>query len=178
MNAVSPMPVTTAATATATNADRRPTAGAALVAALTTSMITDPIPGYVGIRGATAYNEAAFRWFLAADRVRARRLQRCLFLVLVAIRQHTGRNVRLPQGVSQAVFRGLGASVREVDLVGWFREEHVAAALLVQGPQPPDPSAATLIATRVTPAVASQLPATLARDLRVRVVRLGHAFRE
>jgi hypothetical protein len=136
-------------------------------------MTADPTPGYVTLRGARAYNEAAFRRFLAADRVRAHRLHRALFLVLVSIQRRPGRTSLLPDAVATAVFRGLGSTVREVDLVGWFREQRVAAALLVQGPHTPEQAAAAQIAARVRPAVETRLSAAQARNLRIRVVRLG-----
>ena len=132
-------------------------------------------PGYAGIRGALAYNEAAFRRFLAADRARAVRLQRCLFLVLVTIQHRPGRAALLPNRVARSVFLALGATIREVDLAGWFREQRVAAALLVQGPQPPE-SAAAQIAARIRPAVEMRLSKSQARALRIRVVRLGNPF--
>ena len=69
-----------------------------------------------------AYNEAAFRHFLAVDRPRAERSQRFLYLVLVAVRQSPGRRAKLTDATAAALFRGLGASVREVDFVGWYRE--------------------------------------------------------
>lgn len=136
----------------------------------------DSTPGYAGIRGARAYNEAAFRRFLAADRARAVRLQRCLFLVLVTIQHWPGRAALLPNRVARSVFLALGATVREMDFTGWFREQRVAAALLVQGPQPPEYSAAARIAARVRPAVEMRLSKSQARWLRIRVVRLGTPF--
>lgn len=141
-------------------------------------MLLDSTPGYVPLPGAQVYNEAAFRRFLAADRARAVRLRRCLFLVLVSIRRQPGRSVRLPTVTATAVFRGLGASVREVDFVGWFREERVAAALLVQGPYSSSSSTAARIVARVRPAIEGRLPASLVSGLRVRVVRLGSASRD
>lgn len=136
-------------------------------------MTPDLIPGHIGIRGTQAYNEAAFRWFLNADRIRARRLHRPLFLVLVAVNHQPGRAARLPEAMVSPVFRGLASSVREVDFVGWFREGYVAGALLVQGPRQPDPAAVVHITERIKPALTSHVSASVARTLRVRVVRLG-----
>ena len=44
-----------------------------------------------------------------------------------------GRRAKLTDATAAALFRGLGASVREVDFVGWYREGQVAAAVLAQG---------------------------------------------
>ena len=120
-----------------------------------------------------AYNEAAFRYFLAVERVRTERSKRFLYLVLITIRQTTGRAAKIPDATAGAIFRGLGTSVREVDLVGWFREGHVAAAVLAQGPKPPDGKAAPFIAQRILSELAKQLSTTDASHLRVRVARLG-----
>src|SRR5262245_36962594 len=81
----------------------------------------------------SAYDEDAFRHFLSVDRSRALRLRRVLYLVLVALRQSPGRNATLSDASAAALFRGLGASVREVDYVGWYQQRQVAAAVLPQG---------------------------------------------
>lgn len=137
------------------------------------AMFPHSTPGYDAASGAPVYNEAAFRQFLAADRARAERLHRCLFLVLVSIRQEPSRPPVLSTAVATSMFRGLSASVREVDFVGWFREGRVAAALLVQGPDSPEASAAATIAARVRCEVEAWLPSQLTGALRIRVCRLG-----
>lgn len=149
--------------------------GPVLAGPIERSMLPDSTPGYAGIRGARAYNEAAFRRFLAADRARAARLQRCLFLVFVTIQHRPGCAALLSNHVAASVFRALDATVREVDFTGWFREQRVAAALLVQGPQPPEYSATAQIAARISSAVEMRLSKSQARGLRIRVVRLGSA---
>lgn len=139
--------------------------------------MSDPIPGHSRFRGGEAgqaYNEAAFRYFLAVDRVRAQRSARPLYLVLVTIRASLGRAAALPDTTAALLFRGLGAAVREVDFVGWYRERHVAAAVLVQGGKTPEASVTRAIASRVLTHLARRLPAESPR-LRVRVVRLGGA---
>ena len=120
-----------------------------------------------------AYNEAAFRHFLAVDRSRAQRSQRCLYLVLVAIRESPGRRVKLTDTTSAALFAGLGASVREVDFVGWYQEGRVAAAALAPGVNTSDGGAAPSIADRVLAALKKRLSVAESKNLRVRVVRLG-----
>ncbi len=137
------------------------------------AMFLDSTPDYDPFTGARVYNEAAFRQFLAADRARAERRRRCLFLILVSIRHEPTQPATLSTAVAASMFRGLSASVREVDFVGWFREGRVAAALLVPGPQSPDASAAATIAARVRQAIEAWLPAPLAGALRIRVYRLG-----
>ena len=119
-----------------------------------------------------AYNEAAFRHFLAVDRSRARRSHRRLYLVLIALREGIGRRATLTDATAAAIFRGLGASVREVDFVGWYEEGRVAGAVLSQGAKTTD-AAAVAISDRVLLSLRKQLPAPHSTNLRVRVVRLG-----
>src|SRR5262245_51018070 len=140
-------------------------------------MSVDPVPAYVvGLRGARralVYNQTVFRYFLALELSRARRRQRCLFLVLVAIRERSGRIAMLPDSAISAIFLGLCASAREVDFIGWFREARVAAALIVQGARTPAPDAAAQVAARARRAIESRLSAPLLARLRVRVIRFG-----
>ena len=98
-------------------------------------MALESIPAYTGFRGGPvgqAYNEAAFRYFLDADRRRVERSGRSIILVLASIRQSPGRAARLPDATAAAFFAGLAAGVREVDFVGWVpgrpRRRRCAAA--------------------------------------------------
>ena len=119
------------------------------------------------------YNEAAFWHFLGVERSRAQRSQRFLYLVLIAIQQSTGRRGKLTTATAAALFRGLAASVREVDFMGWYQDGRVPAAVLVQGVKPSDGGAAPSIADRVRGELTKGLSATELKNLRVRVVRLG-----
>ena len=136
----------------------------------------DSMPSHAGFprrHVCQVYNEAAFRYFLAVERSRAQRSQRVLYLVLVAIRMGAGHRAKLTDATAAAIFRGLGASVREVDFVGWYQESHVAAAVLVQGVKSSDGGAAPLIVDRMRSELKKELSATESRNLRLRVVRLG-----
>jgi len=142
-------------------------------------MALDSIPAYSGFRGGQvgqAYNEAAFRHFLAVDRWRAERSTRSLLLVLVTMRESPGALVKLAEATAAALFCGLGACVREVDFVGWYREGYVAAAVLSQGVKV-SVEVPGLVAERVLPALRKRLPADQSTNLRVRMVRLGGRVR-
>jgi len=119
-----------------------------------------------------AYNEAAFRHFLAVDLSRARRSRRFLYLVLVAVRNGVGRRAKLTDATAALLFRSLGSSVREVDFVGWYYESYVAAAVLFQGTKTDD-AVAAIVADRVRAAVKQKLAAPQSARARVRVFRLG-----
>lgn len=138
-------------------------------------MTTPSIPDYAGFRGgpiANAYNEAAFRYFLDADRRRIQRCERSILLVLVSIRAQAGRSAPLTDELASQLFTGLSASVREVDFVGWYREGRVVGAVLPQAVSATD-ELRDLIAHRVLTSLKKSMPGHRAADLRVRVVVLG-----
>src|SRR5262245_62028831 len=83
-------------------------------------------------RNGRVYDEAAFRHLLSVDRRRAARATRVLFLVLIGIRRRRGRCARLTDNQAADLFDGLETCVRDTDLVGWYREGYVAAAVLPQ----------------------------------------------
>ena len=142
-------------------------------------MALESIPAFCGFRGGRsghAYNEAAFRLFLAADRWRAERSTRSLLLVLVTVRASAGPSAKLTDATAAAIFAGLGACFREVDFFGWYREGRVAAAVLPQGVSASG-DVRYLIAERVLPVLRKQLSADQSTNLRVRVVRLGGRIR-
>jgi hypothetical protein len=130
-------------------------------------------PGYTKFHGGVAglaYNEAAFSHFLAIERRRAERSRRSVLLVLVSAQSQTGRPAVLDQMAASALFARLGAAVREVDFVGWYREGRVAAAVLTQQ-VPASVEACNRVVARVTAAL--NIPAIGAHGrLRVRVVSL------
>ena len=129
-------------------------------------------PSYSGFASGAAgqaYNQTAFRHFLAIERRRAERAGRSLLLVLVAVRGSRADN-RLAGATAAAIFRGLGETVREVDFVGWFREGVIAGAVLTQGATAAEPTRA-MVADRITRVLQAHLPASLGRSVRVRVVR-------
>ena len=136
-------------------------------------MQTSPVPAFTPFRsGSTgfAYNQAAFRHFLDLERQRAQQLRRLLLLVLVNVRTETGQEATFAPTETSRVFAALGAAARDVDLVGWFRENRVMAVLMVQPSRPLD-DVRRIVADRVTRALHSEFGS--ARPLRVRVVTLG-----
>ena len=137
-------------------------------------MIPGSTPAYSGFRAGNigqAYNEAAFRYFLAVDRRRARRSQRPLLLVLASLRERPGTNAQLTPQQTAAFFAALAACVREVDFIGWFREGRVPAAVLAQGAGAAcDPA---VITRRILSTLRTSLPKHRSGDVHVRVIRIG-----
>ena len=123
-------------------------------------------------RRARAHNEEAFRYFLAVERARASRARRCLVLVLIAFRKQPLVSSGMSPAIAESIFSSLWASVRDVDFIGWFREELVAGAVLAQGAHPPDPEVARRIGRRLVETLRRCLPPDAAGRLHVRVVQL------
>jgi hypothetical protein len=119
-----------------------------------------------------AYNERAFRYFLGIERNRGERSQRSSLLVLVNLKRASDTTAQMTPSVAAKIFAGLSLCVREVDFVGWHRENRVAGAVLAQGSDTPDPDVSRRISQRVSEVVGEQLPAHIADRLHVRLVHL------
>jgi hypothetical protein len=135
----------------------------------------EPVPAYAPFRCGDlgfAYNEAAFRHFLGLERQRAHRSGRSLLLILVQTRGSAdSRRTFDTRGASQ-VFHALGSGVREVDVVGWFRDDRVAGAIV-----PLNADATADASSRVASRIERMLKVEMGQEqlarIRVRVVRLG-----
>ena len=117
-----------------------------------------------------AYNEEAFRYFLEIERKRAARLGRPCLLLLVGLKDQAKPNVRISPVLATKLFSSLWLCLRETDVIGWYREDRVAGAVLTQladGPPEPD-----VIRQRVTGALAESLRSDLARRFQVHVYQL------
>ena len=138
-------------------------------------MTLESIPDYSGFPGGSTgpiYNEAAFKYFLDVDRARLRRSQRSIVLVLASIRRQAGRAVHLTDASAVPLLEGLTGSVREVDFVGWYRQNSVAGAVLPQAGVAADHER-RLISSRITASLQKSLPRDVAAHLHLRVVCLG-----
>ena len=118
------------------------------------------------------YNEEAFRYFLALERKRSEQSHRSFLLLLVNVKKQPGMSNRIPPAIAASLFSGLGLSVREVDFIGWFREERVAGAVLTQGAHSPENDASAGIGQRIIETLSESVPPEIARRLHVRVLQL------
>jgi hypothetical protein len=138
-------------------------------------MTLDVTPAHSELRNASfgqAYNEAAFKYFLEVDRRRIRRSDRSILLVLVSVRERSGRNALLTEELATQLFAGLAASVREVDFVGWYRHDRVLGAVMPQAASAPA-DLRNLISRRVLQSLERHVARDHAGSLRVRVAVLG-----
>jgi hypothetical protein len=81
----------------------------------------------------------------------------------------------MPPAVAARIFSELWLCLREVDMVGWYREGRVAGAVLAHGDDPPSPDVATRIGDRITDTLRQRVPAAVAKRLQVRVMQLRPA---
>lgn len=110
---------------------------------------------YGGVAG-QAHNETAFHYILNIERRRAERAEQSVSLVLVR-RVNPGRSVKIDAAAAAGIFSALGESVREADLIGWYRQDIVAGAVLIQPPGPPH-DIRHLLTSRVTDALREKMP--------------------
>jgi hypothetical protein len=119
-----------------------------------------------------ACNEEAFRHFLAIERKRSRRSGRPFLLLLVGLKKRRRFAGRVDAAVAAKLFACLWLSLRESDVVGWFREGRVAGALLTQHGEAAATNVADLVCDKVRRSLQESLPSELVRHLDVRAFRL------
>jgi hypothetical protein len=129
--------------------------------------------GFVEIADARAvYSEAAFRYFMALELRRSRRVLRPLLLVLVSLHKRDTSGPRLSPALAGMVFRALERCVREVDFVGWHRDQEVAGAVLSVH-APTAVKTRELVCSRVTRELNQRLTTEESARLHVRAIELG-----
>jgi len=116
-----------------------------------------------------AYNEEAFRYFLASERKRSERSGCPFLLLLVDLKEQEGLSARIDSVVASNLFSNLWLCLRETDLVGWYREERVAGAVLTEIGDGRQTEVSPLIGQRVTEGLYERLPSGVVRRLRVRI---------
>jgi hypothetical protein len=119
-----------------------------------------------------AYNQDAFRYFLEIEHKRAGRAHRPVLLLLLDLREPPATGARIDPVLAAKLFSVLWISLRETDVIGWYREDRVAGAVLTQVEDGLRLEARGVIRERVTGALCQGLSADLARRLRVRVYQL------
>jgi hypothetical protein len=119
-----------------------------------------------------ACNEEAFRHFLAIERKRSRRSGRRFILLLVGLKKRRRLVGRFDADVAAKLFACLWLSLRESDVVGWFRDGRVAGALLMQAGEAPGTNITDLVCGKVRLSLEESLPADFVRRLDVRAFRL------
>jgi hypothetical protein len=127
----------------------------------------------LGCPPGTEYDEDTFLYFLAVERARARRSNNPLRLLFATLEPVPGKPAPIPPESATRLIEGLRLSLRETDVMGWFRQDRVAGAVLTARADAPGPGMSSAIEQRVGQGLRQRLPAEAARSLRVRVIQLG-----
>lgn len=122
-----------------------------------------------------AYNQEAFRHLLAIEQARADRSHCSLLVVLISIRGESGGAIGFAPRVAARIFNALWLCVRDVDFTGWYTQNQVAAAVLIQDRTIPAADDMLRIQSRINEALHRRIPSAAAPGLRVRVLQMGAA---
>jgi hypothetical protein len=122
-----------------------------------------------GARPGEPYNEQLFHWFLSIERRRAARSNRPLFLLLVDPKPLCGAPPRVDQAIANMLLVAVRSSLRQTDIVGWYRSERVVGAVLAECRVRASSSVSAAVGQRVADALESRLTPELARQFRVRI---------
>jgi hypothetical protein len=122
-------------------------------------------------RVARTYNEEPFQYLLSVERERAARANRPLLVMLVRKRTKPGTRALIDRQTSARIFTALSACVREVDFIGWYREDRIIGAVLAQGTGSADADSVQRIAERAANVLSDAVQASLAQTIRIKVVQ-------
>lgn len=115
-----------------------------------------------------AYNEEAFCFLLDIERRRFEASGEPFVLMLIDHRdRRTGTGI--DSAVGARVFASLTRSLRDTDVIGWYRQGRAIGACLTHLGDAPVVDVSRQMADRVTRAFVADLPNELAGQLRVRV---------
>ena len=119
------------------------------------------------------YSEETFLYFLNMERARTGRSTQRLRLLLATLEPETGKPVPIPPASAARLFKALKLLLRDTDIMGWYRQDRVAGAILTARAGTPEDETASLIEERVREGLMKRLPSSLARVLRVQVTQQG-----
>lgn len=124
--------------------------------------------------GGAAYGEDAFHYFVAVECARARRSKQPVRLLFASLEPFPGQPVALGSASAARLFKGLTLALRGTDVMGWYRQDRVAGAVLsAHGDGSTSGIDGTAIEQRVGSRLRQCLPSRVARALRVHVMELG-----
>jgi hypothetical protein len=124
-------------------------------------------------RPGAEYDEETFLHLLAMEQARAGRSSQRVRLLLATLEPVPGKPVEIPPPVAVRLFEGLRSLLRDTDIMGWYRQSHVAGAVLSSVADRADYETSGLIQQRVSEGLRRRLPSKPAGNLRVRVTHHG-----
>lgn len=120
---------------------------------------------------AAAYilQESAFRRILVLERKRSERSGDPFLLVCLDVHALQGETGQLDPVLRDTVFACLSASLRETDIVGWHREQEIAAAILTELGDAPPQRVCQVVTDKIRQGMEETVPAEIRRKIRVEV---------
>jgi hypothetical protein len=118
------------------------------------------------------HSEEAFRYLLDVERRRSQMSGRPFLLLLITFVPGGADNGAIPTRVAARVFAALSGVLRDTDLVGWHSDAHTVGAVLTQSGSTPPATAMSRVRARVWQALDTELPTTLAKQLRLRLCQI------
>jgi len=119
------------------------------------------------------YDEDAFSYFLAMERARAEHAKRPLRLLFASLEARPGTPGPFSPESAARLFEGLRRSLRDTDIVGWYRQGRVAGAILSAGDGRPAADGTAAIEERVGECLRQCLPPKEAGNLKLSAVEFG-----
>jgi hypothetical protein len=116
------------------------------------------------------YDEETFRYFLAIEQARAARANLPLRLLLATLETSPGQTVPFSKAGAARLFDALRLALRDTDVMGWYRQSHVAGAVLTVPVVARSAELSEHLERRIGEEVRRRMPANLARLVRVRVI--------
>ena len=118
-----------------------------------------------------ATTKKRFGYFLAIEQKRSEGSSRPFLLLLIDVKRSSGTDERLDAELATKLFSGLWLSLRETDVIGWYREDRVAGALLTFA-ETPTTNVAAEVSERVGRVLRRTLPRGVVDRLQVRIYQL------
>jgi hypothetical protein len=119
------------------------------------------------------YDEDAFLYFLDIERARAGRGHQPLHMLFATLEPEPGKPVPIPASSADRLFEGMKLTLRDTDVLGWYRQGRVASAVLSARPDGQATDMTGQLEQRVGDGLRRHVPKKIANSLRVRVVQLG-----
>jgi hypothetical protein len=119
-----------------------------------------------------AYNEEAFWYLLRVERRRSERSRRPFLLILVDLQNEPGAGVPIAPALVDRLFSALCHVLREADVIGWYREDQIAGAVLSGQSDACWTDLSARITERVTDALARTLPAATRQRIQIHACQI------
>jgi hypothetical protein len=119
----------------------------------------------------TVYNEEAFRYLLQVERKRYEASAQPFALVLIDTYRRLGHSDRMETTVAANIFSTLVRTLRETDLIGWYRNGRVIGVVLTHLGDAPLHETTRQMSARVKAALSADLSPEAMASLKVRLYR-------